>query len=88
MPTEALAPGGDERVGRGQADVLGASVQVVHQALAATAGSRAHQSVLEGQQRQPRGMEAAGDRPSHDAPGVDVGDESDSSRTPRSCARR
>ncbi|VOG53268.1 Uncharacterised protein [Streptococcus pneumoniae] len=48
----------------------------------------AHEGVLQGQQGQPRGMKAARDRPSHDPPGVHVGDESDSSTTPRSCARR
>ncbi len=81
-------PRRDERIRAGQADVLTAAIRVVHQALAASAGAAAHEGVLQGEQRQSRGMKAARDRPSHDAPGVDVGDESDSSRTPRSCARR
>ena len=56
---------------------LGASVAVVHQALPATAGSRAQQCVLEGEQWQPRGVERGRDGPSHDAAGEDVGDERD-----------
>ena len=47
------------------------------QTFPAPAGSRAQQRVLQGQQRQPRSVKAARDGPPDDAPGVDVGDESD-----------
>lgn len=46
-------------------------------ALSAAAGASGHQRVLEGQQRQPRGVQAARDSPAHDPAGVHIGDERD-----------
>ncbi|GAA3798232.1 hypothetical protein GCM10022241_22430 [Micrococcus endophyticus] len=74
MPTEALTPA---VMSASEQAKLTTAIRVVHQALAATAGASAQQRALQGQQRQPHGVKAARDSPSHDAPGVDVGDERD-----------
>lgn len=74
-------PGGGERVGAGQADVLGASARGVDQALAATAGTGAQESTFKGQQRQPLGMQTGRDGPPSDPASEYIRDERDSSRT-------
>lgn len=56
---------------------LSTPVAVVHKALPAAGSAGGDQCVLESEQRQPCGAKAARDRPSHDAPGVDIGDERD-----------
>ena len=56
---------------------LGASVPVVDQTFPAPAGTSAQESVFQGQQRQPSGVERGRDGPAHDLPGADVGDERD-----------